>query len=289
MKKEFWHFLVNGKHDHEFGAFANFYVYGLHCGDAMEGTIHFAETNAVTDAEIVEATCLDQFEDYEPPNVIQIGEDAFMLNSLSLYPIEDTYSSFKAPIGIIKSNEDGEYDYELIKEAFAAYDKDENGIYVFELVADRSNFLDTFLKTIDFLPSVDGFWIYIADHWEDSKTQLWVSKDITDKRDVIDFLLEQKGNTIESGYVNCVVHCIAGETNLKICEHKKIHLHTKDKNLFEDFGFKIMELGYKQTKELYNLEFDYHHYHYRPANSLNRDEFVEMLKSKNFELLDESE
>jgi len=79
---------------------------------------------------------------------------------------------------------------------------------------------------------------------------------------------------------------LIGETNLTLDNHKKIQLHTKDEELFNDFGKKVMELGFEQTREFYNLEFGYHHWHYRPADSLNREDFKQLLKSKNFELVD---
>ena len=83
-----------------------------------------------------------------------------------------------------------------------------------------------------------------------------------------------------------MVHSLTGQTNLTLDEHKKIQLHTKEEDLFNDFGKKIMNLGFEQTKDFYNLEFGYHHWHYRPFDSLDRDNFIELLRREKFELID---
>ncbi len=146
--------------------------------------------------------------------------------------------------------------------------------------------IETFIKTIDFLPTVDSFWIYIQNHWDDAKTELWVAKHFVDKKAVVNFLTSNKTSTLENGLIDCVVHSLAGQTNLTLDDHKKIQLHTKDESLFDHFGKKIMGLGFEQTKDFYNLEFGYHHWHYRPGDSLGRETFKELLKSKGFDYLD---
>lgn len=76
------------------------------------------------------------------------------------------------------------------------------------------------------------------------------------------------------------------ETNLTLDDHKKIQLHTKDEEVFKHFIGQIKDLGYEQTRDFYNLEFGFQHWHYRLADSLNRTEFIEMLKDNHFEFID---
>ena len=284
---QFWYFLINGKQDEQTGVYANFYSYGQHCGDALERTLAVAKTQDIYDCNAIETAQLDMIEEFKmPEDVLELDKGVFMRPTLNSFSIEPAEIQFVPPTGILKSTDDGEYDYDLIRENFVAYGKNENGIYEFQLVISKSKLIDTFIKTIDFLPTVDGFWFYIYNHWNDSKTELWVGKDIADKKSAVAFLLQHKSNTLENGYIDCVVHSKVGETNLTLDQHKKIQLFTKDQNLFNDFGKKIMDLGFKQTKEFYNLEFGYHHWHYRPANSSDRNEFTALLKKNNFELLD---
>ena len=83
-----------------------------------------------------------------------------------------------------------------------------------------------------------------------------------------------------------MIHSKKGETNLTLDEHKKIQLHTKDESVFNEFIGKIIEMGFEQTREYYNIEFGYYHWHYRTDKSLNRNEFKKMLSTKNFEQIE---
>ncbi len=50
-----------------------------------------------------------------------------------------------------------------------------------------------------------------------------------------------------------------------------------------------MNLGFEQTNDFYNLEFGYHHWHYRPVDSMDRNDFIKHLRQESFELIDEWE
>lgn len=286
--KQLWHFLLLGKQDDETGVFGNFYSYGEHCGESLYRILNIAPANGFNSPNAIEAERLDNLEGFRiPEDCVQVDHDVFMRSTVHSFEInKEEEGQFIPPTGIIKGSEDGENEYELIKDCFVAYGKDENGIFEFELVAGKSRLIDTFLKTITFLPSVDGFWIYIRNHWDDDKTELWAGKNLDTRESIVTFLTSHQLSPLENGYIDCVVHSLAGETNLTLDDHKKIQLHTKDEKVFNEFGRKIMELGFEQTHDFYNLEFGYHHWHYRPYGSLTREEFKSQLRKENFELLD---
>ena len=285
-EQELWYLLINGLKDFNEGVFGNFYAYGNHLGDALEKTITASsEKNQFSQHAVIEASCLDRFE-ANGKEFIKIAEDVYMFLPIPTYPLDASDKGFVPPTGIVKSAYDGEYDYDLIKENFAASAADEHGCFGFELVLDKKNLIDTFMITIGFLPAVDGFWIYIKNYWENELTELWVAKHFTDKRAVVDFLNRQKENTLENGYLDIVVHSTKGETNLILNDHKKIQLYSKDENVFRDFIGNIIDLGFEQTREFYSLESGYHHFHYRLANSLTRAKFKQMLIDNKFELMD---
>ena len=97
-----------------------------------------------------------------------------------------------------------------------------------------------------------------------------------------------KENTIQNGFIDVVVHSKEGETNLTLNEHKKISLHTKSEEVFNDFIGKVIGLGYKQTREIYDIEFGYHHWHYKPSKAFDRDKFCEFLIERGFEEMKEN-
>ena len=286
-KKELWYLLIDGQQNSKTGIFGNFYVYGSHLGEAFDKAIRASIEFQFSNHNLIEVSLLDNF-DVIPDNtkLIKIADDVYMQPAIHSFPLADADEDFISPVGIVKSVYEGEYEYELIKENFVAYNADENGIFVFELVVSKQNLIDTFIKTIEFLPTVDGFWIYIKNYWENELTELWVAKHFIDKHAVIAFLNEQKKNTLENGYLDIVVHSTEGETNLTLDDHKKIQLHTKNEQVFRNFIGSINDLGYEQTRDFYNLEFGYYHFHYRLVDSLTRSEFKQMLINNKFELID---
>lgn len=289
-RDQLWYFLIDGQQDAETGVVGNFYAYGNHLGDALNRALLASEEFRFSKQNLTEASYLDNFDVIENNrDLIQIGDGVFMRPATYTFPFHDSDKDFIPPIGIVKSVFKGEYDYELIKENFVAYNADENGIFELELVLTKEHLIDVFLKIIGFLPSIDGFWVYIKNYWDNDLTELWIAKDFTDKSKIIDFLERQQKDTLENGYIDIVVHSLVGETNLTLDDHKKIQLHTKDEEVFKDFIGKIVDLGYEQTKDLYNLEFGYHHFHYRLADSLTRTEFKQMLTQNRFELIDKWE
>lgn len=288
QKRQLWYLLLHGKSGSENAFFGNFYAYGDHLGDAMEEVVSAAKDYNYSDLALTEASLLNTFDEIDDPQELdQLSEHTFIRQPIYSYPQDGSDDQFIPPVGIIKSVEDGEYDYELIKEGFAAYQANENGVFQLELVVDNRHIAETFDNLIELLPSVDGFWIYILDFWEDALSELWVAKHFIEKDIVIKFLASQQKEVVQNGYLDVVVHSSKGETNLYLESHKKIQLFTKDENLFKNFIRKLMVLGYTQTTDFYSLEFGYYHHHYRPGSSLSRDDFKQMLIDNNFELLKE--
>jgi len=288
MNNELWYFLIGGQQDKETGLFGNFYSYGRNLGDALNNTFNASHELDFNTPYLMEASLLDEFNVIEKNNeLVQLSELVFARKQVHSFPLNDPDKDFIPPTGIVKDIIDDELEYELIKENFVAYDQNEIGIFQLELVIGKENIICVFLKLIELLPTINGFWIYIKDFWENENEELWVAKHFIGKQTIIDFLTLQRINTLENGYLDLVVHSLTGESNLMLDEHKKINLQTKDENVFKDIIEQILDFGYEQTtEELYNLEFGFRHWHYRPADSLTRDEFTTMLTDNKFEKLD---
>ncbi|MBN1639360.1 MAG: hypothetical protein JW866_10350 [Ignavibacteriales bacterium] len=287
MNKQFWYFLIHGLLGKRKGAYANFYSYGEHLGDALDLTLKNTSTVGLTDCDLIEAQRLDTFENFELPKECEkISKDVFFKPGLSIYKIKKNEENYIYPTGIVKSSDDGEYDAELIKNQFVAYSKDANGIYTFLMTPDKYLIEDLFFKSFDFIPSVDSVALFIEAEWDNEEsTELWINKSLTERQPIIDFLINNIPKTINNGYVSTVVCCAKGETNLVIDSHKHLKLTTKDESVFNNFGKNIMDLGYQQTQDFYSLEYGYYHWHYRPADSLDKMNFREYLTKNGFEIL----
>ena len=287
MKRELWYFLIKGEADNETGLFGNFYCYGQHLGAALENAFKEGKSERFNNPDLFQASKLSDFEDIENrEELVQLSDCVYMRQDVYSFPANDPEKDFTPPIGIVSAVEEEGDDYELIKEAFVAYGKNEKEFFELELVVGKESIEGIFLKLIGCLPAVDGFWIYIQNHWDNRETELWLAKDYLSKNQVTDFLINNRSNTIENGYVKIVIHSLLGETNLTLDDHKKIQLHTKDENLFREFIDNIIGLGYSQTRDFYNLEVGYYHWHYRKADSLDREGFVQLLQNNDFDLVD---
>ena len=290
-KDEYWYLLIQGEYDKK-GAFVNFYSHGEHLGDALNNTKNAALEIGLVNCELVEANHLDLLEDFElPEETVKLSNKVIYKNGFSTYELDnENDESFISPIGIVKSTEDGEIDFDEIKEQFEASGKDEDGVYSFCLSISKNNLEKVFFDSINFLPNINSIWIYIMDHWEfEKETELWINKDLTDKEDIVNFVKNNKKNLIHNGYLDLVMHCIEGETNLMIDEHKQIRLTTKNVDIFNKFGKEIMNLGFNQTRDYKSLENGFYHWHYRSNESLNKNKFREFLKINNFELIEKFE
>lgn len=291
-REEFWHFMIDGRQDDQTGVLSNFFVYGPHCGAALQQALQAADDQGVAGAYAVEASRLDNLEDYElPDDAFELPSGVLMLPTRYTYPLGVDAPEFVPPTGIIKAGdgdeEQEEHDYALIRETFVAYAADDEGFFHFELVVEQPRLNATFLQAIRSLPAISGFWLQLQEHWHDGPTELWVNQQLTSPAAIEDFLRTYRTSTLENGFVDCIVSAEIGDTSLTLDEHKTIRLRTQDEDVFVAFLRGIEQLGFERTTgELYSLEVGYHHYHYRPHDSLSRPDFTALLASQGFELFD---
>lgn len=287
MENKLWYLMIDGEQDADTGVFGNFYAYGSHLGDALDKAIKASLEYGFTNHNLTEASALSDFDEIDDKEeLVEIADAVYMRPTMFSFSLSDPDKSFIPPIGIVKSVFEGEYDYDLIKEKFVAYNANENGVYEFELVAEKKNLFSVLINAIEFLPEVNGFCIYVKDFWENELTELWMARHFNNKSAIIDFLSRQKKSTVENGYLSIVVYALKGQTKLTLDDHKKIQLQTQDEETFKSFIGSVIDLGYEQTKDFYNIEFGYHHFHYRLADSLTRAEFKQMLEDNKFEVID---
>jgi hypothetical protein len=281
---QYWYFLISGQADEFTGVIGNFYAYGQHCGEALEYALQAASQEyGIYNPVANEAARLDILEDFEEPDdLVTLTSNVFSTAKTYSYPLDTVEHEFITPTGIIKAVEDGELDYELIKTCFMAYKSGETGLYEFELVADKSKLIDTFLQAIHFIPEPGQLSVIIKGHWEDQDSELWTKTLTWPDDNAAVFLEEQRANLLENGFVDCIISWPESETELILDEHKKIVFRTPDESVFNDFGQQIIALDFEQVTEQYGLELGFYHWHYRPANSLDAPELRVLLLDAGF-------
>lgn len=284
-EKQFWYFLLNGSKDESIGAYGNFYAYGKHCGDALENARIAFREYGLKPMNLYQTYRLDDEKNWQlPDDVVQLSESVYMRSNLHYFEFDENEVEFIFPDGIVASTIEGDYDFDLIEDGFISFDKNDDERYEIIVIVSNDKLLNTFISSINFLPQVDGFWLYLNDYWEDSETQIWVSRNTAEKDHAINFLLANQPSTLKNGYIDYVVHTLQGKTNLYLDAHKTIKLYTDDfkmQNAYCDF---LISLGFTSKTPCFSIEHDFWHYHYRPFDSLCRTQFIELLEQSNFYL-----
>ena len=282
--KEHWYFLMQGEYESQ-GAFTSFYAYGNHLGEALANAIESAAKINLNNCNLIEANRLDLFEDFKlPENTEQLSDQVHYQTGLSLYDFEEQ-EDFISPVGVVKSTEDGKYDADLIKEQFAAYSKDENGIFSLVLTASKKKLKKVFLQSANLLPEINGLGIYLLNHWdEEEETEIWSRLSENTKEEILAFIAGDDLNLLQNGFIDIVLYCQEGRTNLVLDEHKQIQLSTSSEEIFNSFGQGIINMGFEQTNDFYTLEYGYYHWHYRSGGSLDKNQFRAFLQKNHFSL-----
>jgi hypothetical protein len=196
------------------------------------------------------------------------------------FPTEKT---FIAPLGIVGTSEQGEHEYEQIREGFQLTKSDD--IYEIEAVVERDNLLKTFFELAMRLPSIKVFWIRVAPDWEDRGwEQLWTNDKLNIIESISSFLASHFNDTVANGHVALTVYSDAGQTNLTIDTHKTIVVLTKSKKMQDRMAAGFRKMRFEELSKFYSLRYDYHHYHYRPTRSKSRRRLVAALKRSGFKL-----
>ncbi len=89
--KQFWYFLVNGQLDKWTGAYANFYTYGTHLGDAMSKTIQASRLVKLSNVSVVETIRLDNVDEkFELPDKSRrLNKSVYYKEGLNSYDLEN--------------------------------------------------------------------------------------------------------------------------------------------------------------------------------------------------------
>jgi hypothetical protein len=163
----------------------------------------------------------------------------------------------------------------------------EDGWVFWRLSSPRDALERDFFEAIRLLPAVLGIGIGIAHHWEETENEFWTdAKDaFTTAEAVTAFFIQHRADTLASGFVDLVVFVPPeGETRLLLTEHKQLQLETRDAALIERFAARFSALGYAKKPEAASCANDVHHWHYRPAATLDRKGFVRFLRRQGFML-----
>ena len=190
--------------------------------------------------------------------------------------------AFIAPVGIIASSKESEYDYDQIREGFSL-SKTDDGIFEVEAAIERNKLFDTYVELLKRLRSIKVFWIKLAADWEDrDREEFWTNENLNTIESIRSFLTSHSNDTILNGYVALTTYGAVGQTNLTIDTHKTIKILTKSARVQREMAASLKRLGFNELPEFHCLERGYYHWHYRPTRSKSRTRLIAALKNWGF-------
>ncbi|MDR2688249.1 MAG: hypothetical protein LBB76_00630, partial [Azoarcus sp.] len=267
------------------GLYANFYAWGSHLGEAWHKAYEAAlAEKEIIDPVLMEAYILQSLDDinYEG-ELSHLAPDVYRIPANILYPLDDPEPLFVPPTGVVPTDEDRDAEPPL-QACFASYTGEE---YTIVLAATKDALEPTFAHALHLLPNVVGMGIGVQGHWERKLNEWWINKtDFKTAEAVLSFFAQARQNTLENGFLDLVVFAQDGETRLMLSEHKTLNLYTKDEKLFRRVVAEFISLGYAHKEDCISMAYGHHHWHYRPAGSLERKKFAGFLRKYRFELLE---
>jgi len=263
------------------GCFQTYWATADHLGHAIELAVNAAHARQLVNPVACEAAIVDE----APSDTVQLESNLYCSDESHLYPVEPGDDPFQYPVGIIPSDNGDDADPDEIHEAYAV-DIDEKPFDV-EVVVDRRRLESLFFSLVEKLPSASALEVRICGHWDNTqRTGIWLSPDWNSKRTVIDYLTTRKTDLFYSGFVEIAVYCRPQKCTLRIDDHKMIAFYSDSKKYLSEFVSNIERLGIQRHAPFLTIARGFHHYHYRPTNSLDRIELVEALESDGFRLVD---
>lgn len=257
-----------------------FWSWANHLGKAIDKVVRACGSMGIENATASEADPFD-FADLPDHAIHDEKLDVFFAEVRHFLPTP-AEGAFIPPTGIIKSCQDGELDYELIREGFFTR-KREDGLYETEVVIGRDQLFETFVALVRRLPSIRVFWVKIAADWEDKGLEeFWVNEDLNSAEAIAEFLTAHSKDTVANGHVTLTAYNKVGQTNLLIDTHKTIKVITKSAMVQSKMVSGLKRLGFEVLPEFHSLEYGYYHWHYRPTRSKSRARLVAALKRAGF-------
>jgi len=189
-------------------------------------------------------------------------------------------------MGVIESFADGEADCEHDATEITrgyTHDKFEDGRCVIEVNIESNNLFDIYAMFLRLLKDCRGFCYVLHDHWDDADEDVFLRNEELNSADkILSHLTNSRSNSIHNGYVTLTTYFDEGYTNLSINDHKRIIVSTYSEDVAKGCSNALEMRSYPKESELISFEALIHHWHYRPSDSLNKDELTRLLKGSGF-------
>lgn len=285
MGKTFYTILIESEESSDEFFVQVFWTWAEHIGAAISSVLKVALQENIKEPV---AAQIDPY-DFEsiPDNVYEIHKTG-VFTSGQRYYYPATFC-LKIPEGVILSALDGDFDIEDLHKGFR-FDLRNDGFCRINVVLPQDELEDTFLQLVKALPSIKVSWVEILNWWDEAENkQLWTNERLNNFDTIADFLKSNNRDILKNGFLNFTVYCEVGATNLQISDHKEICLITRSQEIQRIIADKLKELKISESDNLKSLSKGFHHWHYRPDGSYNRNDFINHIKKNGFSFWKEIE
>lgn len=256
-----------------------FWARGNHMGDAIEKALSAARVNGLQNPSVREADPFD-IENLEAEVFPSPEADVFYATTRYSFPPEP---SFIFPTGIIPScTEDEEaHDVDYIQAGYRRT-KDEEGLIEIGVNVSGPDLLPLYERILKVHDTYETFWYLIHDHWEDSEDQIYENSDLCSSEAIMEHLKAHRHYAILNGFVTLTAYLDEGATNVNISDHKRIVILTYSDSVVNAIETVLKDEGFSHREELVSFDHRIHHWHYRPSESLERNDLITYLTSCGF-------
>ena len=276
----FYQMLVEATFD-RYRCFASYGAWGGHVGEAIGKAVKAAQLEGGKDVIVPEAIpdSLSRLSWSGRKRRLVGGAGVYIFGSRSCYTPDEV---FLPPEGLIGSyGEEGAHDHLDVAPGFESYSED--GVHSVFVVVDRRQLEPVYARLVASFPRLKVMWLRLSSEWDDVGEEAFFANEAIDTPEAaLAFLRANRSDTIRNGLVSVTAYAEEGHTNINLDAHKTLYVHTTNTAVQNRACDLLRDFGLRETSPLLSLEIEYHHWHYRPADSLCRSDFEGMLTRSGF-------
>lgn len=269
--------------DGESSYFRHFWTYGSHLGEAVDKIVRLAKDSGARDPYLSE---INEYEEYIPENAYLLDDgESYVSEERWMFPPEP---GFRLPYGVSLTEGEHDHDDAEIVPAFEVFIYDD-GLMEVSAVVEENSLVSLYERLLSITDELDVFWIKLPYDWECEEDEdiRYVAEGLNTPKRIVDYIKANRNNTLLNGYITMTAYADTGETNFNISDHKELMVLTYDQRIRKDATDVFRSAGLKQKKSLITIGRGFHHWHYRPTESLDRETFIKKLVGDGFELIEE--
>ncbi len=223
-----------------------------------------------------------------PSDFVRVTKDGVYANLINYsYPTKDFSPHSFLPTGVVFSSQKGSFDYDSVLPGYNRYDE-EYAKFETNIFSGRMKFETIFEQLANNLSTLNGLVLVLKNFWEDENSdKVFINRDFNNPKSIIDFLLKNKTNTLENGFIEIELGSRVGKPRLQIRDHKNFIYFTDDKSEHTNVLRILKRNKLPHLRKFKYVDSGCYHFHYKPDPLMTKKKFLSFLNKNGFKLLKE--